>query len=363
MASRKGRKRKSGEDIETDLGESSPSAVAKVNKGSNRTKVAKKGCKLSIKIDGNAKRVNGERKVKAVGAEFIEIESQGNESFIVEQDLVRSNLTDSDNQNFELQNLQDPRRESMSSSQDTVFETSFREGEDVIKIGVDAQDEHDEVQFQKIDRVQHHSPRQASQGDATTPLCDDERRERIKQIDREMRGKLQEIHRLMSMNGLTESAEMANAILAEGQKDQKQDAIPSMDNIGGQGGPSTSRRGLMSPEDKAELLIREAEKSKGRIYATTEAEEPQMSAQVNLEDAEEVLNYSNWDLENIVTPIDVIKFAELLKRSGYDKGKSEFLVQGFTRGFSMQYQGPRNRAHTAQNLPCLLEAKLSYGIK
>ena len=49
--------------------------------------------------------------------------------------------------------------------------------------------------------------------------------------------------------------------------------------------------------------------------------------------------YENFDLESIVTPVDVERYAELLAISGYDKKKSDFLIDGFKHGFSIGYSG------------------------
>ena len=40
----------------------------------------------------------------------------------------------------------------------------------------------------------------------------------------------------------------------------------------------------------------------------------------------------NFDLENIVTPIDVNKLEALLKETNYDKTETAFLVEGFRHG-------------------------------
>ena len=47
----------------------------------------------------------------------------------------------------------------------------------------------------------------------------------------------------------------------------------------------------------------------------------------------------NLDLQNIITPVNPETLDELLKETNYDQGKREFLIQGFTHGFKLQYQG------------------------
>ena len=65
---------------------------------------------------------------------------------------------------------------------------------------------------------------------------------------------------------------------------------------------------------------------------------------------EEILNYMNYDLENVVTPVNIQKLDELLQMTGYDKTKSQFLIEGFTNGFSIGYEGPMNIKRNAPNL-------------
>ena len=61
--------------------------------------------------------------------------------------------------------------------------------------------------------------------------------------------------------------------------------------------------------------------------------------------------FSNLELEKIVTPIDVRKLEELLKWSGYNPGKTKFLIDGFRNGFDIGYRGPEDRNDTSQNIP------------
>ena len=41
----------------------------------------------------------------------------------------------------------------------------------------------------------------------------------------------------------------------------------------------------------------------------------------------------------------------MLKQSNYDKGKTEFLIQGFTHGFRIGYNGSTNCRDMSKNLP------------
>ena len=63
-----------------------------------------------------------------------------------------------------------------------------------------------------------------------------------------------------------------------------------------------------------------------------------------------VLEGSNRDLENITTPVKVDVLEHLLRKHGYDKEKSKFLVNGFRNGFSLRYQGEQKIQRLAKNL-------------
>lgn len=52
----------------------------------------------------------------------------------------------------------------------------------------------------------------------------------------------------------------------------------------------------------------------------------------------EVLYYENFDLDNIVTPVDAAALEHLLKECGYNANKSQFLINGFKHGFSLGYK-------------------------
>ena len=57
----------------------------------------------------------------------------------------------------------------------------------------------------------------------------------------------------------------------------------------------------------------------------------------------------NW--KEILTPIKSEVFKKLLLQSGYDTQKTNKLIQGFTQGFDVGYQGPSDRQDTSKNLP------------
>ena len=57
---------------------------------------------------------------------------------------------------------------------------------------------------------------------------------------------------------------------------------------------------------------------------------------------EVVLQYENFDLTNIKTPVNVGMLEKLLTDSHYDKKETKFLIDGFTNGFSIGYMGPED---------------------
>ena len=70
------------------------------------------------------------------------------------------------------------------------------------------------------------------------------------------------------------------------------------------------------------------------------------------------LFFSNDDLQQIVTPINVGKLEELLIQSEYDSEKSKFLIQGFSQGFNIGYRGPLNRQSKSDNIPLSIGNKI-----
>ena len=69
------------------------------------------------------------------------------------------------------------------------------------------------------------------------------------------------------------------------------------------------------------------------------------------DDKSNIPRYTNHDVNNIVTPINVDKFERLLINSKYDKAETEFLIKGFREGFNIGYEDPRIRKDQASNIP------------
>ena len=65
---------------------------------------------------------------------------------------------------------------------------------------------------------------------------------------------------------------------------------------------------------------------------------------------DEVLYFENYNLENIITPVNVTELQRLLEDSKYDESKSKKLIDGFKNGFSLGYEGPQDIKLTLPNL-------------
>ena len=74
-----------------------------------------------------------------------------------------------------------------------------------------------------------------------------------------------------------------------------------------------------------------------------------------MEKSEDVLLHFNFDIHNIITLVNVWNLKQLLQQSQYNKSKTEKLIEGFTNGFKLAYQGSQKIARKAPNL------KLSAG--
>ena len=61
--------------------------------------------------------------------------------------------------------------------------------------------------------------------------------------------------------------------------------------------------------------------------------------------------YEDYNLAEIVTPVNLDRLEQLLIETNYNREETALLVRGFRRGFSIQYEGPRNRQDTSQNMP------------
>ena len=68
--------------------------------------------------------------------------------------------------------------------------------------------------------------------------------------------------------------------------------------------------------------------------------------------------YTNYNLTDIKTPVDVQQFERLLKMSQYDKDEIRFLCEGFVNGFDLGYKGPRDICQNSPNLKFRVGSKI-----
>ena len=60
--------------------------------------------------------------------------------------------------------------------------------------------------------------------------------------------------------------------------------------------------------------------------------------------------YSKFDLENLITPVNIQAYERLLYEVNYDPKEINFLVDGFKNGFDLGYRGDPNIKKTSPNL-------------
>ena len=68
--------------------------------------------------------------------------------------------------------------------------------------------------------------------------------------------------------------------------------------------------------------------------------------------------FPNLDLDSTTTPLNVQLFGNLLKQSGYDPDETNFLIDGFTTGFDIGYEGPTNRQSVSDNIPITIGSEV-----
>ena len=64
----------------------------------------------------------------------------------------------------------------------------------------------------------------------------------------------------------------------------------------------------------------------------------------------EILYFENYDINNIITPVNVGALESLLIESNYDANETQFLTDGFKNGFSLGYNGPTRVRIKSPNL-------------
>ena len=61
--------------------------------------------------------------------------------------------------------------------------------------------------------------------------------------------------------------------------------------------------------------------------------------------------FTNFDLQNICTPVNPEVLKRMLLEANYDMAETEFLYNGFKFGFDIGYKGPKVRTDQARNIP------------
>ena len=64
-----------------------------------------------------------------------------------------------------------------------------------------------------------------------------------------------------------------------------------------------------------------------------------------------VKHFTNYNLTDIVTPIDGGRLVDLLRQVDYPEEEIKFLKEGFEIGFDLCYRGPTHRRDRSTNIP------------
>ena len=63
------------------------------------------------------------------------------------------------------------------------------------------------------------------------------------------------------------------------------------------------------------------------------------------------LQHSNFNLSDIVMPVHIDCLAKELHRTNYDRSETKYLIQGFTNGFDLGYEGSWEWKDRSENIP------------
>ena len=74
-------------------------------------------------------------------------------------------------------------------------------------------------------------------------------------------------------------------------------------------------------------------------------------AGITTNDRKHVDYHTNYNLTDVVTPINVPVFIRKLRESNYPLDEIAFLELGFTEGFDLGYEGLTQRSSTSNNIP------------
>ena len=73
--------------------------------------------------------------------------------------------------------------------------------------------------------------------------------------------------------------------------------------------------------------------------------------------------FENYNLKDVITPVNVDRLQELLMEANYDKSETKFLVNGFRHGFRIGYHGNRAVKLQSPNLKFRRVGKKMIGDK
>ena len=78
-----------------------------------------------------------------------------------------------------------------------------------------------------------------------------------------------------------------------------------------------------------------------------------MEEEIELSDCipDEFLDAGNFTIDDVVTPIKIEVYQQLLRQSSFDQEKAQYLISGFKNGFDIGYRGPLNRTDLSKNIP------------
>ena len=72
----------------------------------------------------------------------------------------------------------------------------------------------------------------------------------------------------------------------------------------------------------------------------------------------EILWFENFDIDNIFMPVNANRLKELLVATKYDRKKTDYIIEGFKKGFDLKFHGDRNVHRTAPNLKLRVGSKV-----
>ena len=65
---------------------------------------------------------------------------------------------------------------------------------------------------------------------------------------------------------------------------------------------------------------------------------------------QDILEYTNYNLDDITTPVKANCLKQPLIEANYDQEKTNYLVEGFTNCFSLKYKGPLTKQNALHQI-------------